>query len=99
MGYKKWGKEISFADLAIRNRLPLDLIYYEACRDKKDSFRREKHLRTSYGRRYLKSLLKNSTHPLFLGARKIISSAEFVSSGVPLTRGNEAIGHGAHSSC
>jgi putative endonuclease len=42
-----------------KNRLPMDLIYYEACLGKGDAFRREKYLKTAYGRRYLKSRLKD----------------------------------------
>lgn len=38
-----------------RLRLPLTLIYYEACLDQRDAFRREKYLKTTYGKRYLKS--------------------------------------------
>ena len=38
-----------------RNRLPVKLIYYEACRDKRDAFHREQYLKTTYGHRYLKS--------------------------------------------
>jgi putative endonuclease len=41
-----------------RNRLPIELIYYEACLNRGDAFRREKYLKTTYGRRYLKSRLK-----------------------------------------
>jgi putative endonuclease len=41
-----------------KNRLPVKLIYYEACLDKSDAFRREKYLKTTYGRRYLKNRLK-----------------------------------------
>ena len=37
---------------------PLDLIYYEACRNQKDAFRREKYLKTSQGARLLKRRLK-----------------------------------------
>jgi putative endonuclease len=42
-----------------KNRLPLELIYYEACLNRKDAFRREKYLETTYGRRYLKNRLKD----------------------------------------
>ncbi len=38
-----------------RKRLPFELIYYEACLNKKDAFRREKYLKTAYGKRYIKS--------------------------------------------
>jgi putative endonuclease len=41
-----------------RKRLPIELIYYEACLSKGDAFRREKYLKTTYGRRYLKNRLK-----------------------------------------
>jgi len=40
-------------------RLPLELIYYEACVNKNDALRREKYLKTTYGGRYLKSRLKD----------------------------------------
>lgn len=43
---------------ATRDRRPLELIYYEACLDEKDAFRREKYLKTTYGKRYLKSRLR-----------------------------------------
>lgn len=36
----------------------MELIYYEACLSEKDSFKREKYLKTTYGRRYLKNRLK-----------------------------------------
>jgi putative endonuclease len=41
-----------------KNRLPVQLIYYEACLDQKDAFHRENYLKTTYGRRYLKNRLK-----------------------------------------
>jgi len=39
-------------------RGPLRLIYYEACLNKVDAFRREKYLKTGMGKRYLKNRLK-----------------------------------------
>ena len=42
-----------------KNRLPFKLIYYEACINQKDALHREKYLKTAYGKRYLKSRLKN----------------------------------------
>jgi putative endonuclease len=42
-----------------RYRLPLELIYYEASRNKIDAMRREKYLKTTYGKRYLKFRLKS----------------------------------------
>jgi putative endonuclease len=41
-----------------KNRLPMELIYYEACLNQGDAFYREKYLKTTYGRRYLKNRLK-----------------------------------------
>lgn len=40
-------------------RRPLQLIYYEACLNRKDAFSREKYLKTGMGKRYLKNRLKN----------------------------------------
>lgn len=40
-------------------RKPLELIYFEACSDEKDAIRREKYLKTSWGKRYIKSRLRN----------------------------------------
>ncbi len=37
------------------NRRPLHLIYYEACLNEQDAFRREKYLKTTYGKRYIKN--------------------------------------------
>jgi len=42
-----------------KSRIPLKLIYYEACIDQKDALHREKYLKTAYGKRYLKSRLRN----------------------------------------
>ena len=42
-----------------KNRRPLKLIYYEACIDRNDATTREKHLKTHYGRMYLKKRLKS----------------------------------------
>ena len=36
-----------------KNRRPLQLVYYEACLVKEDAIRREKSLKTGYGRAYL----------------------------------------------
>lgn len=43
---------------ATKLRRPFKLVYYEACLSKKDALRREKYLKTSYGKRYIKSRLK-----------------------------------------
>lgn len=40
-------------------RRPLKLIYYEACLDESDAFHREKYLKSTYGKRYLRNRMKN----------------------------------------
>jgi putative endonuclease len=39
------------------NRRPLELVYYEACRSREDATKREKYLKTAWGKRYIKSRL------------------------------------------
>ena len=39
------------------HRRPLELIYYEACRSQHDAFKREKYLKSAWGKRYLKTRL------------------------------------------
>lgn len=41
-----------------KNRRPLRLVYYEACHNKDDAYRREKYLKTGPGKRYLKNRLR-----------------------------------------
>ena len=42
-----------------KNRLSVKLIYYEACLNQQDATHREKYLKTSWGKRYVKTRLKN----------------------------------------
>lgn len=42
-----------------RQRQPLELVYYEACINQRDATHREKYLKTSWGKRYIKNRLKN----------------------------------------
>ena len=44
---------------ATRNRLPVQLVYYEACKAKRDAIHRERYLKTSHGKHYLKNRLKS----------------------------------------
>jgi len=37
-----------------QNRVPLDLVYYEGCLDQKDAIKREKYLKTFYGKMFIK---------------------------------------------
>ncbi|MFH0955904.1 MAG: GIY-YIG nuclease family protein [Candidatus Falkowbacteria bacterium] len=42
-----------------KNRGPLKLIYYEACLNQQDATKREKYLKTRYGKTYIKNRLKS----------------------------------------
>jgi putative endonuclease len=42
-----------------KNRLPVKLIYYEACHCQSDAFRREKYLKSGPGKRYVKNRIKS----------------------------------------
>lgn len=41
-------------------RLPFELVYYEASKNRRDALRREIYLKTSWGKRYLKNRIKYS---------------------------------------
>ena len=47
-----------------KNRRPLKLLYYEACLNQQDATHREKYLKTSWGKRYIKIRLKSYSSPL-----------------------------------
>jgi len=40
--------------VATKSRIPFKLLYYEACLDKNRAIKREKQLKTGFGRAYLK---------------------------------------------
>ena len=42
-----------------KHRRPLELIYFEGCRSRKDAIKREKYLKTHYGKMYLGKRLKS----------------------------------------
>lgn len=42
-----------------KHRLPVQLIYYEACLNQEDAIHREKYLKSTYGKRYLRNRLKH----------------------------------------
>jgi len=42
-----------------RDRGPFNLVYHEACLHQDDAFRREKYLKSNFGKKYLKSRLKS----------------------------------------
>ena len=41
-----------------KHRVPLELIYWEGCVNESDAARREKYLKTAWGKRYIKSRLR-----------------------------------------
>ena len=41
-----------------KNRIPFKLVYFEACLSQQDATHREKYLKTSWGKRYIKQRLK-----------------------------------------
>jgi len=42
-----------------KNRTPLKLIYWEGCLNQQDATRREKYLKTAWGKRFIKNRIKN----------------------------------------
>jgi len=42
-----------------RSRIPLEIVYFEFCLNIDDAIHREKYLKTTYGKRYLRIRLKN----------------------------------------
>ncbi|MCX5718404.1 MAG: GIY-YIG nuclease family protein [Nitrospirae bacterium] len=42
-----------------KRRIPLEIIYFEFCLNIDDAIHREKYLKTTYGKRYIKNRLKN----------------------------------------
>jgi putative endonuclease len=44
---------------ATKDRLPVELIYYEMCHNQSDAYNREKYLKTGMGKRYINNRLKS----------------------------------------
>lgn len=42
-----------------KDRRPLELVYYEACRDKPDATHRERYLKTYHGKLFIRNRLKS----------------------------------------
>ena len=42
-----------------KNRRPLDIVYFEGCLNQQDATKREKYLKTTYGKRYIGNRIKN----------------------------------------
>jgi len=45
--------------IATKSRLPLELVYYEACLSKRSAIKREKTLKTGFGRKFVKERIAN----------------------------------------
>jgi len=45
--------------LSTKNRLPMNLIYWDGCLNQIDALSREKYLKTAWGKRFIKNRLKN----------------------------------------
>ena len=42
-----------------KKRLPMQLVYWEGCLNQQDATRREKYLKTAWGKRYIKNRVRN----------------------------------------
>lgn len=45
--------------VSTKNRLPVELLYFEGCRNQQDATRREKYLKSGSGKIYLRNRLSN----------------------------------------
>ena len=45
--------------ISTKNRKPFEIVYYECSHNIDDAIHREKYLKTTYGKRYIKQRLKN----------------------------------------
>ncbi|MBE0662765.1 MAG: GIY-YIG nuclease family protein [Bacteroidales bacterium] len=46
-----------------KNRVPLELLYFEGCINQQDATRREKYLKSGNGKIYIKNRLRNFFYP------------------------------------
>ncbi|HSE90371.1 MAG TPA: GIY-YIG nuclease family protein [Candidatus Binatia bacterium] len=63
-----------------RHRIPFDLLYYEGSRNHTNALHREKYLKTTYGKRYLKNRLKHELLTSYFTGQKDLNAAEIESS-------------------
>ncbi|MBE9469471.1 MAG: GIY-YIG nuclease family protein [Bacteroidetes bacterium] len=61
--------------ISTKKRTPLKLVYFEGCLSQKDAIHREKYLKTSWGKRYIKNRIKNYLTGLAEASTKDISQA------------------------
>jgi putative endonuclease len=45
--------------ISTKYRVPLVVVYYEACFNEQDALHREKYLKSTYGKRYIRNRIKN----------------------------------------
>lgn len=45
--------------VSTKNRMPLRLVYFEGCLNQQDATKREKYLKTAWGKKYIKNRLNN----------------------------------------
>ena len=61
---KRFNEHNSGLVKSTKDRIPFELIYYEACLNKLDAIKREKYFKTGFGRRFIKERLKNHFAPV-----------------------------------
>lgn len=67
---KRLGEHNKGYEPGTRDRRPFELAYYEGCQSKYDALRREKYLKTTYGKRYIRSRLQDYLAPYSTGRGK-----------------------------
>lgn len=45
--------------ISTKKRIPFKIVYYECCLNQDDAIHREKYLKTTYGKRYIRQRIKN----------------------------------------
>ena len=80
-----------------KNRLPVELVYYETCLNQQDATHREKYLKTACGKLYIKVRLKNyltGFRPLFVSDNPAYDW-QFINYYFHLFLGKNPFGHSA----
>jgi len=54
----RFNEHIKGLVFSTKSRLPVDLVYYEACGNEEDAMQRERYLKSGRGKAYLKKRLK-----------------------------------------
>ena len=56
---KRLDEHNSGKGISTKYRIPFQIIYFEVCLNIKDAIHREKYLKSTYGKRYIRNRLKN----------------------------------------